>query len=187
MNRYFVFIHLQFYFCNFFLTGGDFNFDWLFFIKLIWWNRTHPIFQNLIKLTWSNKNASNFAVYIMKFIWLNKFDQINLTRWRCSENMQQIYRRKPKPKCDFTLRHGCSPVNLQLIFRTTFSKNTSEWLLLWLEIRGEAVRFSFSKIRYEIWIWKFYHWITLPVEGFTLIHDFLFYFNCGVWWLKFQV
>ena len=37
----------------------------------------------------------------------------------CSENMQQIYRRAPMPKCDFnkvasnfieiTLRHGCSP------------------------------------------------------------------------------
>ena len=35
--------------------------------------------------------------------------------------------------CNFieiTLRHGCSPVNLPHIFRTPFSKNTSEWLLL---------------------------------------------------------
>ena len=29
--------------------------------------------------TWSNKNVSNFAVYIIRFIWLNKFDQIYLT------------------------------------------------------------------------------------------------------------
>ena len=36
-------------------------------------------FQNLIKLIWSNKNVSNFAVYIIKLIWFNKFDQINLT------------------------------------------------------------------------------------------------------------
>ena len=44
------------------------------------------------------------------------------------------------PKCDFnkvtcnfievTLRHECSPVNLLHIFRTLFSRNTSEWLLL---------------------------------------------------------
>ena len=35
--------------------------------------------------------------------------------------------------CNFieiTLRHGCSPVNLLHIFRTTFSRNTSGWLLL---------------------------------------------------------
>ena len=29
-----------------------------------------------------------------------------------------------------TLRHGCSPVNLLLIFRTPFPSNTSGWLLL---------------------------------------------------------
>ena len=35
--------------------------------------------------------------------------------------------------CNFTeitLRHGCSPVNLLIDFRTPFYKNTSEWLLL---------------------------------------------------------
>ena len=54
---------------------------------------------------------------------------------RCSENMLQIYRRTPMPKCDFnkaeiTLRHGCSPVNLLDIFRRPFFKNTSGRLLL---------------------------------------------------------
>ena len=59
---------------------------------------------------------------------------------RCFENMQQIYRRPPMPKCNFiklqsnfieiTLRHGCFPVNLLHIFRTPFPRNTSEWLLL---------------------------------------------------------
>ena len=52
-------------------------------------------------------------------------------RNRCSENKQQIYRRAPMPKCDFTLRHRCSPVNFQHIFRTPFPKNTSGWLLLY--------------------------------------------------------
>ena len=47
-------------------------------------------------------------------------------------------------KCDFNkvalaalfeilLRHGCSPVNLLHIFKTTFTKNTSERLLLGLD------------------------------------------------------
>ena len=47
-------------------------------------------------------------------------------RKSCSENMQQLL-------CNFieiTLRRGCSPLNLLHIFRTTFPKNTSGWLLL---------------------------------------------------------
>ena len=48
---------------------------------------------------------------------------------RCSENMQQIYRRTPMPKCYFieiAYLHGCSPINLLYIFGTLFLKNTSE-------------------------------------------------------------
>ena len=37
-------------------------------------------------------------------------------RKRCFENMQQIYRKTSKAKCDFK----CSPVNLLHIFRTLF-------------------------------------------------------------------
>ena len=38
---------------------------------------------------------------------------------------------------EITLRHGCSLVNLLHIFRTTFTKNTSRWLLLiFSEIRS---------------------------------------------------
>ena len=63
-------------------------------------------------------------------------------RERCSENMQQIYRRTPIPKFDFnkvarqsnfieiTLQHGCSPVNLLHMFRRRFYKNNSTGLLL---------------------------------------------------------
>ena len=66
----------------------------------------------------------------------------DVLRRKCSENMQQIYRRTPMPKCDFnkvakqsnfieiTLRHGCSPVNLLHNFRTPLPKNTSGRLLL---------------------------------------------------------
>ena len=54
---------------------------------------------------------------------------------RCSENMQQIYRRTPMPKCDFNkvaselylnrTSAWVSPVNLLRNFRTPFPKNTS--------------------------------------------------------------
>ena len=53
-------------------------------------------------------------------------------RKRCSENMQQIYRRAPMPKCylmkaasnfiKIAIRHGCSPVNLLHIFITPFCR-----------------------------------------------------------------
>ena len=65
-------------------------------------------------------------------------------RKRCSENMQQIYRRTLMPKYDFnkvalqlcwnTLWHGCSLLNLLHIFRAPFLKNISEGLLPEFEI-----------------------------------------------------
>ena len=61
-------------------------------------------------------------------------------RKRCSESIQQIYRRAPMLKCNFNkvarnvieilLRYGYSFVNLLIIFRTPFPKNTSGGLLL---------------------------------------------------------
>ena len=57
---------------------------------------------------------------------------------RCSENMQQIYRRTPMLTCDFNKvpkqiapGHGCSPVNLLHNFRTPSPRNTYGWLLLY--------------------------------------------------------
>ena len=47
--------------------------------------------------------------------------------------------------CNFieiTLRHGCSPVNLLHIFRTSFLKNTSGWLLLEMLIREQYPRIT---------------------------------------------
>ena len=62
-------------------------------------------------------------------------------RNRCSENMQQIYRRKLQSNfIEITLRHGCSLVNLLHIFRTPVSKNTSGGLLLkFVELDLESV------------------------------------------------
>ena len=48
-------------------------------------------------------------------------------RKKCSKNMQHIHKSN---FIEIALRHGYSPVNLLYIFRTTFSKNTSGWLLL---------------------------------------------------------
>ena len=54
-----------------------------------------------------------------------------------SENMQQIYKRTPMPKCVFNKvtieiepRHGCYPASLLHIFRTPSYKNAFRELLL---------------------------------------------------------
>ena len=61
--------------------------------------------------------------------------------------MQQIY----SSFIEITLRHGCSPVNLQHIFRTPFSKNTSGWLLLSLTTLtlNEIKKIHFVKTSYD--------------------------------------
>ena len=92
-----------------------------------------------------------------------------------TENMQQIYKRTPIPKSDFnkaalqsnfieiTLRYGYSPNNLLHIFRTPFTKNTSERLLLdtdsfivYIKVDGiyediaEGVETRFDTSNYEL-------------------------------------
>ena len=64
----------------------------------------------------------------------------SVPRKKCSENMQQIYKRTPMRKCDFSkvamqlywnhTSTWCSPVNLLHIFWITFPKKTSRRLLL---------------------------------------------------------
>ena len=109
--------------------------------------------------SWYNKyNTSNEGRKIKAVTLINEPKHIldNSTSWnqkqafigvhikRCSANMQQIYRRPPMPKCDFDkvtlynfieiiLRHKCSPVNSQHIFRAPFPKNTSGWRLLYID------------------------------------------------------
>ena len=72
--------------------------------------------------------------------YLQKQPSRGVPRKKCSENMQQVYRRTPMPKCDFnkvahsfidiTLPHRCSSVNLLHIFRPPFLRKTSGRLLL---------------------------------------------------------
>ena len=84
-------------------------------------------------LNFRNSFVPNFEA-LHNLIHLNNFSDTNtiqkqpsrgVLRKRCSENMQQIYRRTPMLKCD-----GCSPVNLLHIFRTAFPRSTAGWLLL---------------------------------------------------------
>ena len=74
--------------------------------------------ENLLSIAIQNKK------YLLVF---HKHEQKQRTkgvlRKSCSENMQQIYRRTPMPKCDFNkvwnqLRHRWSPINLLHILRT---------------------------------------------------------------------
>ena len=70
---------------------------------------------------------------------LSKFSEAALSRCsykhlhRCSEYTEQIYRRKPMPKCDLTLWHGCSSVNWLHIFRTPFPDTSAGLILIFVQ------------------------------------------------------
>ena len=97
-------------------------------------------------------------------------------RKKCSDNMQQIYRRTPM-LCNFieiTLWHGCSPVNLLHIFRTPFPKNTSGWLLLY---RDE--RLVWNGLLWIFRSWKCNHKVILD---WRLSGVFIVNFEVNVGW-----
>ena len=86
-------------------------------------------------------------------------------RKRCFENMQQIYKRTSMPKCDFTLRHGCSPVNSLHIFRAPFTKkhlweaasgtldlqwNTSEYWNKWERLKPKDACNFIEKVHRQV-------------------------------------
>ena len=93
----------------------------------------------------SKKGALSCHISILQtlvdLLWIRRLFQKQPSRVvlskRCSENMQQIYKKTPMPKCNFkkvaieiTFWHGCSPVNLLHIFRTHFPKSASGGLFL---------------------------------------------------------
>ena len=89
----------------------------------------------ILELWYQHRNNTNNTELFKK----QRFRSV--LRKRCPENMQQIYRSAPMPKCDFieiskcnfieiTLRHGCCSIHLLHIFRTLFYKNTSGGPLL---------------------------------------------------------
>ena len=110
--------------------------EWKTFIEASYTNKMH---------TWEKVAVATFEVsWVVSSVHGEYKDQKQTPRGflrkRCSENMQQSYRRTPMPKCDFNkvvlqlywncTSSWCSPVNLQHIFRTPFPNNTSGQLLL---------------------------------------------------------
>ena len=104
----------------------------------------------------------------------NKFDKGSVCNLRNRIKLYQAYAQKQpfsgflekrcSEKCSkFTggntrriaLRHGCSPVNLLHIFRTSFPKNTSEGLLLYAILEqpplllSENINVNFNFISYQ--------------------------------------
>ena len=66
---------------------------------------------------------------------------------------------------EITLRHGCSPVNLLHIFRTSFLKNTSARLLL----RVDCIIFLLEEASYQlILVCSTLHSVILPQEKIAL-------------------
>ena len=111
--------------------------------------KIHKVSKKCFFLPTSNRFAIlNNPLMQLQIIFKNTLikQSIEAAIQRCSENMQQIYRRTPMPKYDFNkvalhcnfieiaLRHGSSSVNLLHIFRTPFPRNTSGWLLLKVKV-----------------------------------------------------
>ena len=98
--------------------------------------------------------VKNRFLKIQKYNCIQKRPSMRVLIKRCSENMKQIYRRTAMPKCDFnsnfieiTLWHGCYPVNLLHIFRTTFPKNNFRTTFPKNNSRGLLLHASLSWMR----------------------------------------
>ena len=80
---------------------------------------------------------------------------------QCRNNVISI-----KLLCNFieiTLQHGCSPVSLLHIFRTSFRKNTSGWLLLHLfknycfsVLKGQIIKAHENQIYFKTFKFEFF-------------------------------
>ena len=98
--------------------------------RQVYWESTIPVTATSVSLKWFSGLC--IVTFLLLFGLFQKQPPRGAPRKRCSEKI----RRTPMPKCDFNkvakqpFRHGCSPVNLLDIFRTPFTKNTSERLLL---------------------------------------------------------
>ena len=79
---------------------------------------------------------------------------------RCSENMHQIYRGTPMPKCDFNkialqlywnrTSGWMFSCNLLHIFRILFLKNTCGWLLLNFLSPKVSIKFTVQSERFKV-------------------------------------
>ena len=126
---------------------------------VLWLRRNHSeIISRCLILTFQTSGDNIFiSSHQSCFIKTQKQPSRGVLIKRCSENLQEIYRRMPK--CDF------NKVALQLysnrisvwvfscrflhIFRTPFSKNTSGWLLLKKSVLKNFAKFT-GKLLWEI-------------------------------------
>ena len=127
----------------------------------------NKLFRNVHFDPLKNQKTKDFAMFLgdsrknIEKKWLQKQPTRCVRKKRCSENMQQIYRRTTMPKWNFNkvannvieiaLQHGCSLVNLVHIFKTPFLKSTSGWLLLYVNNCNlpPACNFVLKK-----WLWQ---------------------------------
>ena len=103
------------------------------------WGTPNKICSQELKSEFILVLCLRWSVVLIKPLWVGfkkKQPFRYVLRKRCSENMQQIYRSKPKPKCDF------NKVSLQLIFRTPFSRAPLDGFFWFIRVR----RSDFSKV-----------------------------------------
>ena len=118
---------------------------------------TFSILSYIPALRFGLRARTSFARRLACYIY-QKQSPRGVLRKRCSENMQQIYRRTFRNFNEIALRHWCSPVNLLHIFRTAFSKNTSVWLLLIYPVFETFFDFI-ALFTYSCIFWK--HWDSI--------------------------
>ena len=95
-----------------------------FFLNMIFWNFTsfYHFYTKKMLTEFATSSSSDIVFKLLTKIIFLLVSVVAVPR--CSDNMQQIYRKTPMPKRDFNevaieiaLRYGCSP-----IFRTPFLK-----------------------------------------------------------------
>ena len=89
--------------------------------------------------------------------------------WKYAANLQENAHTEVQSNfIEITLRHRCSVVNLQHIFRTPFPKNTSGWMLLEREYeRHENTgKYSFSQLLLNIFFYN-HKEILIKEPGFA--------------------
>ena len=108
-----------------------------------------------------------FTRVLNTWILISRGSPPGVLKKNCTENMRQIYRRTPMPKCDFNkvikrlywnrTRQGHFPVNLGHIFRAVFLKNTFKDL-------------SFFWCDYIAWCWMCHTFQTLYLANDITTH-----------------
>ena len=125
--------------------------------------------DNLLKMCSRNYRSNHSEVFLGKSVLKigSKFTGEHTCQWVISIKLL----------CNFTeiaLWHGCSPLNLQQIFRTRFLKITSEWLLLKLVMYLHSVLVNSlycSNWIQEIplWIWDFERGLSKTLTKFNFV------------------